>query len=270
MFRTRLISGVVLVAATILAFLIGGNLLLLINLCLSVVCLYELFKAFGLETMLLSKICYGLVLLYYLIVFFVYYLDVDISLLATMFIELIILAIVYVIKYPQISINDFIKIYFSLIYSSVAFSFVYMTRSLLYGNWLVWLIILSSWGCDTCAYLAGMKFGKNKLSPELSPKKSQEGAVGGILGAMLLGFILSIFMMIRLDLGAVYIIKIVLICMFSSIVSQFGDLFASGIKREYNIKDYGNIIPGHGGILDRFDSVIFVAPIVYCLSIVLM
>ena len=101
------------------------------------------------------------------------------------------------------------------------------------------------------------------MSPKLSPKKTIEGAVGGVIGAGLLGVIYSLiaknFYVTEMNLTVIF----ALICMVGALISIIGDLGASAIKRNYDIKDYGNLIPGHGGILDRFDSVIFVAPIIY-------
>ena len=129
------------------------------------------------------------------------------------------------------------------------------------GLKLVWLIFIASWVCDTTAYLTGMAIGRHKLTPELSPKKSIEGAIGGVIGSGLVGFLYGLMM--SPDAGALIY---ALISAMGAVISQFGDLTASAIKRNHDIKDYGTLIPGHGGILDRFDSVIITAPIVYILS----
>ena len=133
-----------------------------------------------------------------------------------------------------------------------------------YGKYIVWLIFISSWGSDTFAYLTGMLFGKHKLVPNLSPKKTVEGAIGGIIGSMLLGAIYTYIVFNKLT-DDIYMssVRVSIGCGVGSIISMIGDLTASGIKRNYDVKDYGNIIPGHGGILDRFDSVIFTAPALY-------
>ena len=130
---------------------------------------------------------------------------------------------------------------------------------------MVWLIFLSSWGCDTCAYCVGMLIGKHKMAPKLSPKKSVEGGVGGVLGAALLGVLFALAMNHwgGEDVNALHY---AVICGVGGIISQVGDLAASAIKRNHDIKDYGRLIPGHGGILDRFDSVIFTAPVIYYLA----
>ena len=125
---------------------------------------------------------------------------------------------------------------------------------------MLWLVFLSAWGCDTCAYCTGVLIGKHKLAPVLSPKKSIEGAVGGVVGAALLG---ALFGALAEGDPGLYAV----ICGVGAAASQIGDLAASAVKRQHDIKDYGTLIPGHGGILDRFDSVIVTAPMIYILAL---
>jgi phosphatidate cytidylyltransferase len=121
----------------------------------------------------------------------------------------------------------------------------------------VWLVILAAFGSDICAYFTGMALGKHKLCPSISPKKTIEGAIGGVLGSTLLCGLFGYFALPDL------FVHCILIGAFGSIFSMAGDLVASIIKRNLEIKDYGTLIPGHGGILDRFDSVLFTAPFVF-------
>lgn len=114
-----------------------------------------------------------------------------------------------------------------------------------------------------------MLIGKHKMAPVLSPKKSVEGGVGGVLGAALLGSLYAAAINHFAGAGA-NALHYALICGVGSLIAQVGDLAASAIKRDNDIKDYGKLIPGHGGILDRFDSVIFTAPVIYYLSVMLM
>ena len=129
------------------------------------------------------------------------------------------------------------------------------------GKFLVLMPFLAAWGSDTCALFAGMLFGKHKLAPVISPKKTIEGAAGGVVGSTVLMVIyaaaMNHFFGVEMSM-----ISAVLIGIFGSILGQIGDLSFSIIKRNYGIKDYSHLLPGHGGILDRFDSVIFVAPVV--------
>lgn len=122
---------------------------------------------------------------------------------------------------------------------------------------LVWLIFITAFGTDSMAYFTGYAIGKHKLAPKISPKKTIEGSIGGILGSVLLCGIFGYFVVPRL------LIHCIIIGVLGGVISQFGDLTASIFKRKMGIKDYGNLIPGHGGILDRFDSVLFTAPMVY-------
>lgn len=183
---------------------------------------------------------------------------------------LIVLLAVYVFSYPKYHADQVMAAFFGVIYVSVLLSYIYLTRNLKGGAFLVWLIFLCSWGCDTCAYCVGILIGKHKMAPVLSPKKSIEGAVGGVAGAALLGLIYALaagkFFPEFDHSPAVY----ALICAVGALISMVGDLAASGIKRNHNIKDYGKLIPGHGGILDRFDSVIFTAPVIYFLAVALL
>lgn len=155
---------------------------------------------------------------------------------------------------------------FCFIYGPIMLSFIYLTRCLEKGLFAVILIFICSWGCDTAAYCVGMLFGKHKLAPVLSPKKSIEGGIGGIVGSIILGILLGLFL-VKCPLNEVWMYAV--ISAVGAVISQIGDLAASGIKRNENIKDYGRLIPGHGGVMDRFDSVIFTAPVIYLLTLIM-
>lgn len=171
---------------------------------------------------------------------------------------------VYVFTFPKYETKEVMTVFFGVVYIPVMLSFIYLTRMLQSGFYLVWLIFLSSWGCDTFAYCTGMLLGRHKMAPVLSPKKSVEGAIGGIVGAAFLGVLYGLLT------GGEYTLIYALICAVGAAASQVGDLAASAVKRQHGIKDYGHLIPGHGGILDRFDSVIVTAPMIYILAVLLM
>ncbi|MEG2454691.1 MAG: phosphatidate cytidylyltransferase [Oscillospiraceae bacterium] len=136
------------------------------------------------------------------------------------------------------------------------------------GMYLVVLPLLSAFTSDAFALFAGMLFGKHKLAPELSPKKTVEGAVGGFVGAVVCTVLYGVIMQFGFHLQVNYFI-LALYGALGSAISQLGDLSFSYIKRQYQIKDFGNILPGHGGILDRFDSVILCAPLTELLIVFL-
>ena len=248
MFKTRLISGVILVAAALLLITSGGYILFFTMLALSLIAAGELYRATKVRTdrafSLMDTAGYIGIVLYY--------------------IAILILMFVYVFAYPKYKAFQTMAAVFGIIYCGIMLSFIYRTRMLPeHGRYLVWLIFLSAWGCDTCAYCVGSLIGKHKMSPILSPKKSVEGAVGGVAGAFILGILFALF-----THGPLLIYGV--ICGAGAIISMVGDLAASAIKRNMEIKDYGKLIPGHGGILDRFDSIIFTAPVIYYLSYLLL
>ena len=262
MFVTRLLSGIVLVALLLLTIIPGGYILFFPLLCISVIGMFELYRAMEIHkgsVSLLEGAGYFCAVVYYGAV----WLDFEKYGMAALLVGLIILMFVYVFTYPKYKADQVMAAFFGLAYVPVMLSFIYLTRNLEGGIFHVWLIFLCSWGCDTCAYCVGVLIGKHKMTPVVSPKKSVEGAVGGVVGAVLLGLIYAAAT--KGDLPAYGII-----CGVGALISMVGDLAASAIKRNQEIKDYGTLIPGHGGILDRFDSVIFTAPIIYFLSTLLM
>ncbi len=151
---------------------------------------------------------------------------------------------------------------FGVIYISVFISVILMIYNLKHGPDLLWLVFIIAWLGDTVAYFSGLTFGRHKLSPAISPKKSIEGSIGGLVGstagAVLFGLLMHRWSGINFSPAAYTLVGVV-----GGLMSQLGDLSASIIKRFAGVKDFGNIIPGHGGILDRFDSILFTAPVVY-------
>ena len=147
------------------------------------------------------------------------------------------------------------------IYAGILFSTVYLVNSKANGMYLVWLIFISSWLSDTAAYYSGRFLGKHKLCPEVSPKKTVEGSIGGLLGATIFCGIFGLIVNKYIYIMPIY--HYFIIGALCGIFGQFGDLVASSVKRYVGIKDYSNLIPGHGGILDRFDSIIFSATVIF-------
>ncbi|MCL2619225.1 MAG: phosphatidate cytidylyltransferase [Defluviitaleaceae bacterium] len=153
------------------------------------------------------------------------------------------------------------------VYVTYMLSFVFLVRDFGGGGFYVWLIFIAAWGADTCAYFTGKTLGRRKLCPTLSPSKTVEGAVGGVLGAAILAVLYTLVMSGRFgwDASAQTLFTYAAVTAVAAVLSIFGDLTASAVKRRANVKDYGSIFPGHGGVLDRFDSVLFTAPAIYIL-----
>lgn len=287
MFWTRLISGIVLVLIALVVIIMGGPALLATLFLVSIAGISEFYgamlvvrrnraqkpaegKEYKAETAsnvkepesalnLLSMAGFAGAAIYYVTLYFgnpLYsLLGISVTFLFAMF--------VYVFSYPKYKAEQITSAVFGMLYLSIMLGFIYLTREMESGKLLVWLIFLSSWGADTCAYCVGRLFGKHKMAPVLSPKKSVEGGVGGVVGAALLG----------IAYAAVFgqpIAAYAVICSAGALISMVGDLAASAVKRDKGIKDYGQLIPGHGGILDRFDSVIFTAPVIYFLALFVM
>ena len=268
MFKTRLISGIVLVIIALATIISGSWILFFTLLAVSLIGMRELYKVMKVSdehVTVLELVGYLGAVLYYIAM------KADFGNYGTMaiIISMILILFVYVFGYPKYHAEQVMAAFFGVVYVGVMLSYIYQTRMIRDGAFLVWLIFLCSWGCDTCAYCVGMLIGKHKMSPVLSPKKSVEGAVGGVVGAALLGAIYAAVVGSHLE-AENPVITYAIICAVGALISMVGDLAASAIKRNHNIKDYGTLIPGHGGIMDRFDSVIFTAPVIYYLSMFMM
>ncbi len=262
MFRQRLLSGIVMVIVLVLTVGIGGYLLFGVALVVSLIGMSELYHVEDVREKLIGFIGYAAAIAYYILLL----LGRRQDFMALFILFLMAVMAVYVFTYPTYRSHQVMTVFFGLFYVAVMLSYIYQTRMLEDGSVVVWLIFLSSWGCDTCAYCVGMLIGKHKMTPRLSPKKSIEGAIGGIAGAALLGLLFAVVMN-NLGLASASVPMYALICGVGAVIAQIGDLAASAIKRNHDIKDYGHLIPGHGGILDRFDSVIFTAPAIYYLAV---
>lgn len=151
---------------------------------------------------------------------------------------------------------------FGLVYPCILLSYIILIRKLPepYGMHLLFMTYLLTWGTDTGAYFVGVHWGRHSLAPKVSPKKSIEGAIGGLVVGSLAGIIYAIW-------AKLPVLPWVVIIPFATIIGQLGDLFESMLKRGANIKDSGHFLPGHGGVLDRFDSMMFTAPFIYYLAL---
>lgn len=264
MFKTRLLSGILLVVIALITVITGGNVLFATLFLISMIGVYELYRVFEIENKAVGICGFLFVAGYYGLLYAKPLLPDTTDWFMLLFMAFVIcLMAVLVFSYPKYRTEQVLAAFFGVFYVAAMLSYIYQTRILPGGVFQVWLVFICAWGCDTCAYCVGMLIGKHKMAPVLSPKKSVEGGIGGVVGAGLLGVIYA---------AAIQgpMVEYAVICGIGALISMVGDLAASAIKRNQGIKDYGKLIPGHGGILDRFDSVIFTAPVIYYLAKIIL
>lgn len=262
-FWIRFMSAALCTILALLTIIPGGYLLATVNGLIALVGMMEIMRIVGVHKTSIAFFSYVAVIAEYILIV----LDKKYLLVALFMLFLLLLFAEMVLKYPKYSSDKIFLTFGGLIYVGLGLSFLYQTRMQLDdGAYIVWLIFIGSWISDTGAYCVGVLCGKHKAFPKLSPKKSIEGCIGGILLSVLFGIGYNLVLHYFFSVDFLHIWQIAIICGVASIISQVGDLAASAVKRNYDVKDYGKLIPGHGGILDRFDSIIFVAPLVYYLA----
>lgn len=264
--KQRVISGAVLVVILAITLYFGGIVTCGLMALVSLVGNMELLRVYGVNKKTPGIVCYLATVLYYIAI----YLDRMDIIVPMMVIYLLVMLVVYVLTFPTYSDKQIMAAFMDFFYVSVMLSFVYLIRNMEHGLVLVLLIFVSSWINDTCAYFVGRALGKHKMAPVLSPKKSIEGLIGGIVGAGVFGAVFGILFDKYVDTMNYAPLLFAVVGAVGALPAVIGDLAASAIKRNNDIKDYGKLIPGHGGILDRFDSIIFTAPIIYYLLVYLL
>lgn len=249
---TRIIAALALVPLCIFV-VIGGIPLYIAEIAILAMALHEFNKAFKVKDIHPIQ-SIGYIFVVYLGLKNIFNLGAEYTYIVIF--ALFIYSITYILRCKN-NIIDIAITFFSLFYIGISMDFIILTINRLdRGSIYVWTIFIVAFLTDIFAYFTGYLFGKHKLIPKVSPKKTIEGSIGGIIGSTV-GCIIFAYLF-KLDMTTMIIIGSI-----GSVIAQFGDLFASSIKRYVGIKDYGKLIPGHGGILDRFDSVILVAPFVY-------
>ncbi|MGN0629188.1 MAG: phosphatidate cytidylyltransferase [Oscillospiraceae bacterium] len=264
--KIRIISaavGLILLAAVICFF--ETPVLDIAVALLSVIAVHELIHAAGLsKKMLFEAVC---------LIFAAAFSSAYFSMLssATMIAELVFAGVVLIFvlaDHKELPVTSAAFAFFAAALVPRVFSILLLYRE--YGSpisyFLVFLSLGVAWLNDTFAYFTGCAFGKHKLCPEISPKKTVEGAIGGIVGDLIVCLGLTYAFSVYTDVSINWL-SFGIFLPFGAVAGIFGDLCASIIKRQFGIKDYGNIMPGHGGVMDRFDSWIFVAPLLYIWNI---
>ncbi len=257
--KTRVLSAVVLIALVLVALFYAsewGVTLLVGGVTYAV--MYELTKVFNLkEKLSLTVINFIFATLFMAIPYIV-----SVNLLfPSIVLYIISLLTTAVVNNKKVTFQDVCSSVFLVFYSVALLMHLTFLRRLDNGVALLVLALLGAYITDSGAYFTGMVIGRHKLIESISPKKTIEGAIGGII-ATVIAFIVYGFVMEHLD-HSVNFIYLIILSVLCAVVAQIGDLSASVMKRSYNVKDFGNIIPGHGGMVDRVDSLMFVAPVVY-------
>jgi phosphatidate cytidylyltransferase len=259
--KTRIISAVVALPMVIIPLYLGGILLYAIMLTALLIGLHEFNRAFGVR----SKVIFSMQAISSVVMLLVIWYQKEAFYYSAGVFLIIFSLILYVIVYPKLEIKD---VFYGLIgfnYIVVMICHVILVRDVkTYGSLMVWMIFIIAFGSDSSAYFFGVLFGKHQLAKVLSPKKTIEGAIGGIVGSSILSVVYALIIPNAVLLFEWYhYVGFALMGAIGSVFSQFGDIAASAMKRAAKIKDFGTIMPGHGGIIDRMDSIIFVAPFVY-------
>lgn len=267
MLKQRITVGVIGAAIAVLILCLGVKTLTAVVSLLALIGLSEIYSATGMLKRQ-NKLCmigYIYTVLLYIVIVFVKNASIALGIGVICFAAFLMIYMIF--NHDTIGFAEVSELFYSTMYVTALFSYIIMVRKLPTGIFSIWFIFITAWLSDTVAFMVGRRFGKNKLIPEVSPKKTVEGAVGGLAGSLIFNLIFGLVCSNVFGCTVNYLMLAVL-ALVAGAMSQLGDLTASCIKREHGIKDYSNLLPGHGGILDRFDSVLFVAPIVYYFVII--
>jgi phosphatidate cytidylyltransferase len=252
----RILTSVLGIPLLILIISLGGIPLLTSLIIIASIGLYELYKTYKITNKLFIII--EIILSIGLLIIMFQFQNLILAYLIIIFI----FNFIYQLSTKHPSIENALLGFSGITYITLLIGHILLFDKILYGNYLVWLVFIIAWSTDTFAYFTGIYLGKHKLCPSISPKKTIEGSIGGIVGSLMICILYGKYLNIIHNIN-ISLLHFIILGIITSIISQFGDLTASLIKRNYGVKDFGNIFPGHGGILDRFDSILFTAPIVY-------
>lgn len=260
--KQRIITAVIALAAFLPVIIVGGVPFIIVAYLLATIGLYELLRMRKLSLLSLPGILSLLVLWIVLLPRSLenFFLPDNFSKAEIVFIAILMFLAYTVATKNRFTFDDVSFSLLSIVYVGMGFLYFLEIREISLP--LLFYSLLVIWATDSGAYFTGRALGKRKLWPEISPKKTVEGSLGGILSALVIAVLFYLFA----DLG-LSLIKLMAVTVILSVFGQVGDLAESALKRHYGVKDSGRILPGHGGILDRFDSLLFVWPLLYFLYI---
>ncbi len=254
MLKERIISGLIGVVLILSILYAGGVYWIAFFTFLGLGGLYEFNRIFKKEYN--PPILVG-VILFLITMFYLY----NKSLILSLVLFMVFLVIYLIIKYPKVSIVDITLSIFPALYIGFSFSFALLILEEPHAFLIMLSIFLLTWTSDIGGYFFGSLWGKRKIAPKLSPNKTWAGSIGGII----LSLITALIFYKYAQIGNHNLFNLIILGIMASIAAQAGDLFISSVKRIFAVKDTGSLIPGHGGILDRFDSFILVLPVVFAL-----
>jgi len=262
----RIVSGLVLFPFVAIILIFGNKYVVDIVISLiAIMSLHEFYKAFKVSEKANPISIIGYVIAAMMSLIHVVPIDWVLKAVGLLLpITILTLFLIVIFSNLKINIKDICVTFFGICYIAIFLMFIPIIReNLPNGEFLIWYVFFTAWGTDIFAYVVGKLIGKHHFT-EISPKKTIEGCIGGVLGAILLTSLYTLACQFIFEIHFNYGVMVA-ICLVLSILSQIGDLAASSIKRYTGIKDFSNLIPGHGGMLDRIDSIIFIAPFAYFL-----
>jgi phosphatidate cytidylyltransferase len=268
--KKRILVGIIGIPISILVMWLGGIVFNFVILVLSTIALGEFYKLSAKKNYP-AKMLLGIILNCYPIILYSVIILMNINLSSEKILGIVLISVMFLFIVPlyflfnkkENTISGIGVTFTGFIYVSLSFFVLVLLRNMEDGFYYMVLTFASIWICDSVAYFIGRKYGKHKLMPSVSPKKSIEGAITGFVASSVFFMLMSSYFFQELSLTICIVLGIII-----GIFGQIGDLVESKLKRDADVKDSSNLIPGHGGILDRFDSIIFVVPFVYVIILI--
>lgn len=249
--KTRILSAIIALPLLFFVLLSGGSILKVAVLTISLIGLYEFFKAFSVKYKPIKWVGYVMTIILYASYFTNLSKD-----MFTLIVSVLLFLLLGLVVFTKNTIEGAMITFIGFFYVSFSLSHLILISDF-DDNFFIWYPFIIAFVTDTFAYFTGKMIGKTKLIPHVSPNKTVEGSLGGIIACLIVSFAYAHFVEPDFQFLAIFMAFV------GSILSQMGDLIASKIKRIFDIKDFGKIMPGHGGVLDRFDSLIITLPLVY-------